>query len=70
VTWIGPFHDFLKRKDDDGGVIAWKYSRGVQGALRALRRNQLAGSQAFVIFKVGTVPGIEEWLKSAIYTEL
>ena len=61
---------FLERKDDDGGVVAWKYCRGVQGALRALRRNQLAGSQACVIYKVGTLPSIEEWLKSTVYREL
>jgi hypothetical protein len=40
--------------------VAWKFCRGVERALRALRRNQLVGSQACVIYKIGTVPGIEK----------
>jgi hypothetical protein len=35
-----------------------------------LRRNQLTGSHACVIFKVGRVLVIGEWLKSAIDPEL
>ena len=42
-------------------MLSWR-----QGTLR---RNQLTGSHACVIFKVGIVPDIEKLLKSAVYIE-
>ena len=70
MVWIGASYNLQERKDDDGGVVAWKHCRGVQGTLHVLRRNRLTSRHASVIFKVDTEPSIEEWLKSAIYIEL
>jgi len=67
MVCIGSFYEFQERKYDGGGVVAWRYSRGVKGTLLG---NQLTDSHACVIFKVGIVQNIEEWLKSAIYMEL